>query len=191
MISRAHLSTLLLVAAILWAILLLLDGTSVSLSFFSPFSTVLGVLVIVISIFDKWLWRLRLLHPWFVPLPNIEGTWTGQLASTWVDARVGAAGVTLDAELVIRQTFSSIHLRLSTPESNSELLSGNIVRKPDGTYQVVAVYRNTPRLLRRDQSPIHYGGVILDVMGGPPGFLEGEYWTDRGTRGELRFSKKQ
>lgn len=41
----------------------------------------------------------------------------------------------------------------------------------------------------REISPIHYGGLLLGIEGNPPCYLEGHYWTDRKTKGELRFKK--
>ncbi len=190
MVSRLHLSTIVLIAAGLWAALLLLEGTKVPLTFFSPFNRVLAALLILLGVFDKWGWRLRILRPWFVNLPDLNGTWRGRLVSNWTDPQTGEVPPLTNASITVQQTFSSIHLRLETGESYSELLSGGLVRKADGTYQVVGVYRNTPRLLRRDSSPMHHGGLLLDILGNPPSALEGEYWTDRGTRGELRFEEK-
>lgn len=171
--------------------MLLVRGTPITLTFFSPFNHVLGALLILLGVFDKWGWRLRILRPWFVNLPDLNGTWRGRLVSNWIDPRTGQSLPPIDTSINIKQTFSSIQLRLTTGESESELLSGGLVRKADGTYKVVGIYRNTPRLSLRDRSPIHHGGLILDVVDNPPTALEGEYWTDRRTQGELRFEERE
>lgn len=191
MVSRFHLTTITLIAAGIWALLLLLQGTSVTAAFFRPLSNVLGIIVVLLSLFDKWGWRLRLLRPWFLIVPDLNGVWKGRLVSNWTDPQTRQRIPPIDATIDIRQTFSSIQLRLKTNESESELLSGGLVRKADGTYQVVGVYRNTPQLLLRERSPIHHGGLILDVIGNPPSALRGEYWTDRNTQGELRFEERE
>lgn len=49
------------------------------------------------------------------------------------------------------------------------------------------VYRNDPRSLLLEQSPIHYGGMRLHVRGGRVERLDGHYWTDRLTKGEADF----
>jgi hypothetical protein len=191
MVSHLHLTTIVLIAAGLWAALLILEGMKVTRTFFFPFEYVLSALVVVLAIFDRWAWRFRILRPWFVSLPDLNGVWKGQLQSDWTDPQTGKPSPPLDARVVVKQTFSSIHLRLATDESESELLSGGLVRKADGSYQIVAVYRNTPRLLVRDGSPIHHGGLVLNLEGHPPTGLRGEYWTDRRTRGELRFGERE
>lgn len=190
MISQLHLSALIWAAGIIWAALLVFDGTNVSTGLFKPCSTVVAGLGLLLLLFDKWIWRFRILHPWFVDRPNIRGTWKGQLISTWVDPQTGTKPEPIDAYLVIRQTFSGIHMRLITRESSSESLADNIPKDADGVYSVASIYRNTPKLSHRPVSPIHNGGLLLRVLGDPVSSLEGHYWTDRGTQGEVVFHEK-
>ena len=93
--------------------------------------------------------------------------------------------------MVVRQTFSRMSLRLLTPESQSDLLGAEVVRADDGTYRVFGVYRNEPRLGVRERSPIHYGGLVLQVIGSPAVRLTGHYWTDRDTKGEIVLSDRR
>jgi hypothetical protein len=189
-ISKIHLSVLVWAIAGLWVLSLALDGTQVSTGLFKPCSTVVTVLGLLLLAFDKWLWRFRLLHPWFVDRPYIRGTWKGQLTSQWVDPKTNQPLGPIEVYLVVRQTFSSIHLRLITRQSSSESLANNIPKEPDGVYTIASIYRNTPKIPNRVISEIHHGGVILQVLGDPVHALEGHYWTDRGTLGELRFVEK-
>jgi SMODS-associating 2TM, beta-strand rich effector domain len=191
MISRPHLTTLLGFAAILWGTLLILNGVHVSLQFAKPFSLVIGILSIALGLFDRWIWRIPWLHPWFVSRPNLQGTWKGAVIPFGIDVESGETNVPIQAYLVIRQTYSSISIRLLTKESSSELLAGNIVESPDKLHTVFGTYRNTPRLQKREESPIHYGGLFLDVREVPASALDGQYWTDRNTRGELHFDRRE
>jgi len=50
---------------------------------------------------------------------------------------------------------------------------------------VSGVYRNEPRQGMRERSPIHHGAFLLRVGGNPATSLEGEYWPDRRTSGEM------
>ncbi len=190
MISRLYLSTLLGIAVVLWGGLLFIEGVSVSPAFLKPLSTVLGTLILILSFFDKWAWHLPFLHPWFVSIPDLRGTWKGQIISTWIDPKTGTRIPIIPAYFVIRQTFSSVQIRLITSQSSSELLAGNIVRDIDGIYKVLGIYVNKPKLLNRDVSPIHHGGLLLHIQGNPPHSLSGQYWTDRDTKGELHFSER-
>jgi hypothetical protein len=186
MISRAHLPAFLAAAVLVWSALLILNGQSVSLQLLKPFSTVAGVVGVLALAFDKWLWRWAPLHPWFVATPDLQGTWRGELVSDW--RREGGEPIApVEAFLVVRQTFSTISMRLLTSESTSVLLSGSVSKAPDGVDTASGVYLNTPDALRREASPIHHGGLILQIQGIPPAALQGEYWTDRKTKGQLRF----
>lgn len=184
MISRLQVSALLLVAVLAWAGLLLLSGVPVSAAWFSPFSTVVGILVVVLVLADRWLWRINLLRPWLFSTPDLRGTWKADVKPT-DPSRPDVA-----AFMVIRQTLSSISLRLFTSESHSESLSAKVVRCDDGTCTVAGVYRNTPRLEVRAESPVHHGGILLHVHGDAPQSLSGEYWTDRASQGEIHLTAR-
>lgn len=41
------------------------------------------------------------------------------------------------------------------------------------------------------RSPIHYGAVALSVRGTPAETLEGVYWTDRLTRGDIQLADRR
>lgn len=49
--------------------------------------------------------------------------------------------------------------------------------------KLIYTYLNSPRA--ELQSPIHYGTVILDIDN--PNQLEGNYYTNRGTKGSMSF----
>jgi hypothetical protein len=121
--------------------------------------------------------------------PVIDGTWRAELHSNWNDA-AGAPIRPIRGYMVIRQTFLNLSLRLLTEESSSHLVGTEIVCTVDGLYCVSGVYRNEPRYQERGHSPIHYGAVWLQVIEKPVHMLEGHYWTDRNTAGELRLTDR-
>jgi hypothetical protein len=92
--------------------------------------------------------------------------------------------------MVIRQTFWSVSARLITRESKSYSMVGAIDSEGDSHYSLMAVYRNTPRASVRGRSPIHHGTLMLDIGGDPPSRLEGFYWTDRKTMGEIELTQR-
>jgi SMODS-associating 2TM, beta-strand rich effector domain len=93
--------------------------------------------------------------------------------------------------MVVRQTFSTLSLRLMTAESSSELVGTEIVCSADGLYCVSGVYRNEPRFQVRDKSPIHYGAVWLKIIAEPPKKIVGHYWTDRESAGEMELTRQE
>ena len=90
----------------------------------------------------------------------------------------------------MRQTYAETDVRLFSLESRSVSLSANFVSPNVDEYLLASTYRNTPSILRRKQSPISHGGLLLYVRGAPIHRLEGEYWTDRETKGEILLSER-
>ncbi|MGO9240140.1 MAG: hypothetical protein ACLQBJ_04945 [Bryobacteraceae bacterium] len=177
-------------AVAVWAIVLLVSGQRLSSDLLRPASTVTSVVVLLSIAFDLWLWKLPLLHGWLVRRPVIEGTWRAELRSDWKDAS-GNAIPPVQGFMVIRQTFMNLSLRLLTEESSSHLVATEVVRTVDGLYCVSGVYRNEPRYEHRGHSPIHYGAIWLQLIETPTQMLEGHYWTDRNTAGDLRLTERQ
>lgn len=190
MSSQQHILALVWIAAVIWAVLLIFHGVALPSGFFEPASAVVGAVVLILGVFDRWAWRWRLFHPWFVSTPDLNGTWKGQLLSSWTDPKTGSGKNGVEVYLVVRQTLSAVQARLITRESTSELLAGQIIQNGAGLHVLIGMYRNIPKMLQRKDSPIHHGGILLSVHGEPPHALDGEYWTDRDTKGELRFTTK-
>lgn len=190
MISRFNLTALVLMIVGIWAFFLILAGISVTKEFFSPLSKVVGVVLLLLLVFDRWLWKLPFLQPWFVSTPDVSGTWKGKIISSYIDKKTGDAIGPIDAFLVIYQTFSSINIQMITEESKSDLLSGNFIINGRGPIKIAGIYNNIPYIMKREKSPIHYGGFLLEIHNGEKVTLEGEYWTDRDTKGNLIFDKR-
>jgi hypothetical protein len=190
MIKSIHLTTLIWGAFLLLGGLLILEGTQITTGLFKPCGTVVTIIAFALLIFDKWLWSFHFLHPWFVDRPYLKGTWKGTLKSTYVQPETKEEIPPIEVYLVIRQTFSAIHMRLISRESSSESMANNIPRGEDGVYSLASVYRNTPNIAHRGRSPIHHGAMLLRVEGDPPASLSGDYWTDRLTVGEVQFTHR-
>lgn len=191
MLSRIHVSAIVLVVAVVWAVSLVLQGLSVSPEFFRPFSTASGLLVLVLAAFDNWLWRVPILQGWFVKRPHLWGTWRATFQTSWRDPETGDVSGPITGFMVVRQTYSDITMRLLTRESSSWFIADELTISPDGTFEVYAVYQNQPRAEVRHRSPIHYGALKLVVQGTPAARLEGVYWTDRLTRGDLVLEERR
>ena len=89
------------------------------------------------------------------------------------------------AELEIKQTLLTLQIILITGESKSKSLSATI---DDilGETVLTYCYLNTPNANVRDRSEIHYGTAMLCVDN--PRKLTGHYFTDRKTRGDMKFN---
>lgn len=190
MIQRLHLSLILVIGAALWGASLLVQGVAVEPSWARPLSGVTAILLGLIGCFDLFLWRIPILQGWLVKRPNLRGTWAATLVSNWVDPETGKKIPPIPAYVVIRQTYSTLSIRLFTEESRSAVLSDGITRDPDGIYSLAGVYQNEPKPEYRYRSEIHNGAIRLHVIGSPVTRLEGQYWTDRNTAGSMDLSRR-
>jgi hypothetical protein len=140
-------------------------------------------------LFTKWVWRQRVFQGWLVPFPDLQGTWTGELRTTWVDPETGRSPGPIAAKLVVRQTFERISCAIHTAESSSHSTAASLQQsEDDGVKKLAYVYTNTPRVGVRHLSVVHDGATVLDVRTSPSMQLVGEYWTNRKSTGELTFT---
>lgn len=148
-----------------------------------------AVIVVGFAGFDQWLWRLRPLGK-VLHMPNLVGTWHGELISMRPDdAGHEVTHPPMPVILTIRQTFTSISLTLMTAESKSRSMAESLVRNANGDYTLYYQYHSVPVLVARAKMQIHNGGAALEIAGHYPASLEGEYWTNRKTRGTFKLAK--
>lgn len=171
----------------IWAALLYLSKTGLAISWeaLKDLPAVVTVYVILSYISTKWLWRLPILQGWLVPFPDLQGTWEGEIRSTWKDPKANQAS-RIPVTVVIKQTFLSISCTMHTRESDSYSTAAQI--GPDnesGGLRLSYNYTNRPKATARDRLAIHDGAAILRIGNGPERSLEGEYWTNRRTTGEI------
>ena len=191
--SSRQLSPLIVLSIALWVLGVLLTGADFTLSgnLLRPIGPVLFAVGIVLTIFDLWLWHCGILYPWFVDRPDLRGTWR----ATFVSSYVPPGGIEpigqVDAMFVIRQTFSSLHVRMLTAESSSNTVGATVSREPDGSHLILGVYENRPREEVSHGSSMHVGAMWLSGDGRLPDALRGFYWTNRATRGDLALRSRE
>jgi len=130
------------------------------------------------------------LKGWFVRRPNIEGEWNVEISSLWKNPENGLSQPPILGKAIISQTYSKLHLKLTTGQSSGKFVAEKIVGNTDGSFEVVGIYANEPSLAYQEKSRPHQGALILTVHDDEKGFkqLSGKYWTDRGTSGEISLS---
>lgn len=153
------------------------------------FSGAVVVATLLLTAYDLFLWRVPLVQR--VPgVPrSVRGTWKGTIASMWMDPSTGTRVNPIDAYLVVRQTSTTVTVRLLTQESTSSSTLARVAQ-PDGSPVLDYLYLNQPRATVRDRSPMHHGSVALEISGAPAHRLMGRYWTDRDSKGEIKFDAR-
>jgi len=187
--SRVLIQGITLVVAGVYFVAYLLQGLPTG-DLLQPLGAAAAAAALFVLAFDHVIWRLPKIGWWISKRPDVRGTWRGQLASHHEDPPGTRIAPDPEVYMVIRQTYWSVSANLITHESKS--CSTTAVMEDDGCgqHQLVAVYRNTPRAAVRHRSEVHHGAFKLDVDGRPPARLEGFYWTDRNTMGELEFDRR-
>lgn len=187
MLTRNQLTAILGFAVFVWAVALVLGGVAVSLDYLRPFTVVVGVVMLALGAFERWLWKWRLFNPWLVSTPDLSGTWMGTFKSDFIQED-GTLYPETVCFLVVRQSLASLSVRLITNRSNSKLLWGAFEEEKDGLKALVGVYKAEPGALDYSANPPHDGAMILRLIGKPPRELVGLYWTNRSSKGDLRLT---
>ena len=137
-------------------------------------------------IFVNWGWKCKIFYPWLVPFPNLSGKWKGHLKSNWKNKSLEP----IQTEVDIKQTFFNIQIKIKTGESKSHSIGASFdIDKERGMQRLIYSYLNTPKSSVRERSEIHYGTTLLEFDGFKVDEMEGEYWTDRETTGEIILNK--
>jgi hypothetical protein len=187
LLDRLSVSVLLIIATVVWGASLWILGIELSWDHAKPYSLTLVALTSSLWLFDKHLWKTWPVNL-FYKRPNLAGTWQVSLQSSYVDPKTSERASEIKGYAAVRQTFSSISLRLMTEQADSFLITGNFEIQNDGVAYLYGVYQSDPNIhLRSSVSEIHYGSFKYRVLGSPPSELNGHYWTDRNTSGSIRL----
>ena len=188
--KEAFLWVCIILMLLIWVGLMKITGIplSINLAAIKLLPDVVTVFVIISFAFTKWLWRWKIFRGWIVQVPDIQGTWSGELQSTWLNPTTKQGIPPLRMILVVRQSFSSISCTMFTKDSESFSRAAQIaVEEESGAVSLSYNYTNRSQAAIRHRSPIHDGAAHLKVVSIPVRMLEGEYWTGRCTTGQMKL----
>jgi SMODS-associating 2TM, beta-strand rich effector domain len=181
--------TTLLVLAILaiigaWLLSRVFDALSLSPPWWLDTPSVLGMYGLLWKGYDRFAWRWRLGALRFTDVPDLGGTWTGNVISARDEH------TSIPATLLITQTASRILVTLetATSRSHSVMAALNCQRGP---YQGLHhSFENRPRARAQSTMTPHSGQAHLRLSSDGRQ-LNGDYETDRhrGNVGEMSFSR--
>jgi hypothetical protein len=173
---------------IIWTLLMIVNRASLIIDWdtIRLLPSVVSIYAVLYFVFVKWLWRSSLFRNWLVIVPDLQGTWRGQLVTTWIKAGTNKLPDPTITYVVIRQTLRHIHVSMFTDESASNSdAAAVVVDKERGIKLLSYSYSNVPKAGVRDHSEIHYGSARLRITTKPKLLLEGDYWTDRKSTGHM------
>ena len=193
--TKTQVGFVLILGAVVWWIVLRLRGYASPVAAgmadqFSAITTATSVVTVIVIIFRKRIWKWRMLHPWFVDVPVVEGHWLGT-----VDRREdhgSSSSVRVEVSVVIDQpTMSTVRYvqTMSNDSAEGHTEACQLYRGADGFFYLEGIYQITKREDHRESTGkrlIYYGAMRLQLDdANRPSGLKGSYWSDSQTRGTL------
>lgn len=192
---KNYIYVLIAVSFVIFFILASLSDLDLSLAkdFFSLVPKVVSIDLILVTIFTKWGWKLKFFKGWLVPFPNLNGSWVGYINSDWINPETEKSIEEIPVLLTVNQSFFHISFTMHTSEMKSHSVSeGFNINNKKQVKQVSYIYTSKPRIVLKERSLSHDGAVVFDIINQDNKKLEGRYWTERKTTGEIKldFYKK-
>ena len=147
--------------------------------------SLLGVFGVLMFVYDKWLWKVKICGIKLSLMPDYNGIWEGAICSSH------NGGSMISCTLEIKQTWSEIVCRLKTDKSCSYSVAASISTEIGPNEGLVWRYINTPRNNCKADMQMHHGvsrAIINNV-----GELECDYYNcsrERNTCGTIKFRKR-
>lgn len=141
--NRWHLIALVLLVALAHSAINLAAGQLLNVDLFLKASTTSGIVGGAVFVFDKWLWRIPQLHPWFVAAPDLNGSWDveGKISFLRPGTSNNYKGI-----MNIEQTFFSIMITIDWgPEGRTRfLMRSPLATREEGFVAFSALYEYAP-----------------------------------------------
>lgn len=165
-----------------------LTGQSIDQNGLKWISGASSAVVMLLLIFDRWIWRWPLVSRVSERLghPIIYGTWNGEIE---FDKDFNGTPGKIDCYLSIYQTFSTVEIRGYFSTSNSYSITAAIDHPRSTQTRLVYAYHGEAPHGKRDENRPNDGTAILDIVGRPVESIIGSYFTDRGGTGRIKLSR--
>ncbi|RPE84870.1 hypothetical protein EDF28_0812 [Curtobacterium sp. PhB137] len=174
----------------IWAAVLFLTGLDLDYDLRRLLAYVPSLVGFAVVVFDLWLWKIPGVSK-ITGRPRIYGTWQAKLtpnANSRIPER-GNWGPIIGA-MVIEQTFWTMSIRFHTDQSSSSSTTAALAADSESkqSRSLYFTYANKARQEHNERSYPHHGTTLLQVTGLDPQILEGSYWTDRLTAGDITLT---
>jgi len=142
--------------------------------------------VVVVVIWDIAAWRIMGLQG-LTRRPDMRGAWRVTM-TPHPDSHIPTGGNwgPIDGFLEVRQTFWAIHLRLYTEQSASQSTAASWLPTFESAVDALTfAYLNTPKVSEMPRSTRSAGACSLTPTSLKPTAMDGYYFTDRLTMGDI------
>lgn len=145
--------------------------------FFDISSQSISISTIFIVFYITRLWK----YDPFVKIPRLNKEYHGKIQ---YDHKKGKGEKNVDIK--IYQTLLNVEIKMESNEMKSVSLYGDIVLE-NGDYYLYYIYRTSPLAKYSDKNPIQIGACRMDLEKADN--IIGVYWSNRGTKGDIFWSK--
>ena len=150
-------------------------------------SMVVAIDIFLITIFTKWTWKYKIFQNWLVVFPDLNGSWKGFIYSNWINPDTNKKPDPIPVMLNIKQSFFNINCKMITEEMESYSYAEGFIIDSDKQIKNLAYsYTSNPKSSLRYRSTPHDGTIVFKIVEKPLLKLEGRYWTERETTGEIK-----
>lgn len=154
------------------------------------FSTI-SILTLLLFLINNYLWQFKAFK-WLVNIPNLNGRYEGELVSIFIDATTSQPTRKL-CVIEVKQNASKIKLHsyygdLTSHQqtSQAESVSEEIIEQSNGIFEIFYIFSNSASALET-QLNNHIGTCSLKYFSDKK-VLEGEYYNQRGLKGNIKVS---
>lgn len=172
------------------ALVMLKDGfrvTNIQTAFAVGYKAI-PLVLLVAGFFVSCAWKWKIFADWFVPFPNLNGTWNGQIQTTWKNPETGEIPGPIPVILTIKQSFVRISCVMRTQEMESRSFVADFwIEDHDQVRKLAYCYTSKPNASVVHRSAPHDGTIVFDLKGSPVTELHGQYWTSRKTTGTIHL----
>lgn len=77
------------------------------------------LVLFVVGLFIAYAWRWKIFQKWLVPFPDLNGTWQGELQTTWTNPETGKIPPPTPVIVTIKQSFLNVSCVMRTVEMTS------------------------------------------------------------------------
>ncbi len=144
--------------------------------------SIFGLYLLFYGVYDQWLWKFNRWGIRFSAIPDLAGTWSGQIKTTFDPERI------INAVISIEQTWSKIRIRLRTAESSSRSTTAAIFCRDHYEAGLHYSYVNDPKATVTETMVMHKGSARFELPEDGK-TLQGKYDAGRGRSqsGDMNF----
>ena len=162
------------IGAVAVVVFLVIKGIWREIEFGDALSYATTITTVLVVAYTTFFWRYNPLEK----TPKLKKQYTGTLISTYDNKE-------RDVDIKIKQSLFETKVEFQSGESSSVSITSNFYDE-FGEIKLSFGYINNPKAIYKDRSPIHYGMCIFKIKDAD--HLEGQYFTDRNTRGDIKLT---